>query len=87
MKILKRGSIGFDVLMLRIHLDLWPSIYFDDDTTEAVREFQKGRKLKVDGEVGPITRKALDWEPTATPIPINLNKLWLAIALGEMEYV
>ena len=32
MKILKQGSIGFDVLMLRIRLDLWPSIYFDDDT-------------------------------------------------------
>lgn len=85
MTILKHGSIGFNVLMLRIRLDLWPSIYFDDDTTEAVMEFQKAHKLKVDGEVGPITRKALDLKRTTTPVPINLSKLWLAIALGEKD--
>ena len=85
MKILKHGSIGFDVLMLRIRLDLWPSIYFDDDTTEAVMEFQKAHKLKIDGEVGPLTRKALDLKSTTTPVPINLNKLWLAIALSEKD--
>ena len=85
MEILKHGSIGFDVLILRFRLDLWPSIYFDDDTTEAVKEFQKARKLKVDGEVGPLTRKALDLRSDVTPVPINLNKLWLAIALGELD--
>jgi len=48
MKILKQGSIGFDVLMLRIRLDLWLSIYFDDDTTEAVMAFQKAHKMKIE---------------------------------------
>lgn len=85
MKILKHGSIGFDVLRLRLRLDLSPSIYFDDETAEAVMKFQKAHKLKVDGEVGPITRTALGWQPATTPVPINLNKLWLAIAWGEKD--
>lgn len=44
MTILKRGSIGFNVLRLRLRLDLSPSIYFDDETTEAVMKFQKDHK-------------------------------------------
>lgn len=85
MTILKRGSIGLNVLRLRLRLDLSPSIYFDDETAEAVMKFQKDHKLKVDGEVGPITRTALGWQPTTTAVPINLNKLWLAIAWGEKD--
>lgn len=85
MTILKRGSMGFNVLRLRLRLDLSPSIYFDDETAEAVMKFQKAHKLKVDGEVGPITRTALDLKPAYESIPINLNKLWLAIAWGEKD--
>lgn len=85
MTILKRGSMGFNVLRLRLRLDLSPSIYFDDETTEAVMKFQKTHKLKADGEVGPITRTALGSQPGITPVPINLNKLWLAIAWSEKD--
>lgn len=34
---------------------------------------------------GPITRTALDLKPAYESIPINLNKLWLAIAWGEKD--
>ena len=59
-KTLKLNSFGWDVVRLNFSLDQGPSPYFDHDTEKAVKKFQKDKGLKVDGEVGPMTRKALE---------------------------
>lgn len=90
---LKQGDFGFDVFMLQIRLDLWPSFYFDERTTKAVMAFQKANKLKVDGEVGRITRTTLNLRPAIASVSndasvsIDLNKPWLALALREKGIV
>ena len=46
--------------------------------------FQKAHKLKPDGEVGPLTRKALDLQPTDKSITLNPLKSWLPIAQSQI---
>src|SRR6478752_5606230 len=68
MAVLKRGSKGQEVVRLQQRLK---EIGFDPkgadgtfggDTEAAVNAFQKANGLKVDGQVGPATRKALQLE-------------------------
>lgn len=84
MTTLKSGDIGIDVLQLQLRLGVRPTFYFDDRTTKAVMAFQKAHKLKPDGEVGPLTRKALDLQPTDKSIAVNPLKPWLPIAQSQI---
>lgn len=84
MTTLKSGDIGIDVLQLQLRLGVRPTFYFDDRTTKAVMAFQKAHKLKPDGEVGPLTRKALDLQPTDKSIAIDPLKPWLPIAQSQI---
>ena len=43
--------------------------------------------LKQDGEVGPLTRKALDLKPVSQKGVIYPNKPWLTIAQGEIGII
>jgi peptidoglycan hydrolase-like protein with peptidoglycan-binding domain len=62
---LKKGSRGAEVMELQRRLtNLGYSTkgidgVFGNNTDAAVRKFQKAKKLKVDGIVGPATKKAL----------------------------
>lgn len=87
MRTLKHGSFGLDVVRLQLRLDLFPFGYFDDDTAQAVKAFQKAHKLKVDGEVGPNTRTALNLGPVsvATSEPLPSLTFWMNIALTEKD--
>lgn len=87
MRTLKHGSYGLDVVRLQLRLDLFPFGYFDDHTAQAVKAFQKAHKLKVDGEVGPNTRTALNLGPVsvATSEPLPSLTFWMNIALTEKD--
>jgi peptidoglycan hydrolase-like protein with peptidoglycan-binding domain len=54
-------EIGYD------HIDLSPE--FDYDTRLAIREFQRGHQLKVDGLVGPLTKIMLLRESGTFELP------------------
>lgn len=84
MEILKLNSWGWAVVRLQLRLGMWPRAYFDHATQAKVKEYQKAHGLKVDGEVGPDTRKALDLKPVSERTPIYPNKPWLTIARAEM---
>lgn len=86
MTTLKSNDLSVDVALLQIRLGLWPTFYFDDRTLKAVMSFQKAHKLKVDGEVGPLTLKALDLKPKPSDKNIALNPLkpWLSIAQSQI---
>lgn len=47
-----------------------PDGMFEDDTNEAVKNFQSDNNLKVDGIVGPITWRTLNRSFAATDLPI-----------------
>ena len=74
----RRGMKGDDVSWVQWHLLLWDSGClprfgldgsFGAETDRAVRDYQDGKNLKVDGLVGPKTIGAMiadeEWEPTA----------------------
>lgn len=85
---LKRGDIGHNVYRLQRRLEIFATGYFDTRTEKAVKQFQKDHKpakLKVDGEVGSNTLKALDMTLTDWSIPFHPSKLWLSLALGELD--
>lgn len=52
---LRMGSKGPDVAYVRALLGLAPSLDFDAGLFDAVKLFQQGRGLKVDGEIGRQT--------------------------------
>lgn len=85
MTTLKLGDLGVDVLVLRLRLGVGPWFYFDERTQKAVKAFQKDNKLKVDGEVGPLTRKALGLDPVAKPAVMHPLKPWLDIAISQKD--
>lgn len=66
MQVYKRGDAGPVVAEIRGKLvglgllDEQPRSVFDEDMDTAVRGFQQGRRLRVDGIVGPETYRALD---------------------------
>lgn len=84
MTILKLNDFNMDVFMLQMRLGLWPTGYFDPRMQKEVKAFQKAHKLKADGEVGPLTRKALDLKPANKNIAINPLKPWLTIAQSQI---
>ena len=83
-RILRNGSEGADVKLLQEYLlqlgyDLgkWGADGdFGDATELAVRKFQKTEGLKIDGEYGPLTHKALlaalDAEPPVAPRTVRI---------------
>ena len=87
MDILKLNSWGWAVVSLQLRLGMCPRAYFDHATQAKVKEYQKAHGLKQDGEVGPLTRKALDLKPADKKIAINPHKPWLTIAQGEIGII
>ena len=57
--ILRLGAHGTHVMVLQRHLHITVSWHFGKRTLQAVRHFQRGHHLLVDGQVGPHTWRAL----------------------------
>lgn len=66
--VLKNGSKGFDVIVLQKHLG---NIVIDGDfgtaTERAVKSYQEGKKINVDGIIGPQTWGAFKAKPVSVP--------------------
>ena len=67
--IAKLGNRGPAVQRIRAALRLGDSPVFDTELCEAVKQFQAAAKLKVDGVVGPATRRALGARLPAATTP------------------
>jgi hypothetical protein len=61
--VLKRGFTGELVRALQELLNITITTVFDQNTEVAVKSFQKRKGLKDDGIVGPMTWKALNYNP------------------------
>ncbi len=55
MPILRKGSIGKAVKIWQIIVDAQPDGMFGDVTLQKTKQFQKDKKIEVDGVVGPIS--------------------------------
>lgn len=81
----KAGDEGPAVQRLRLAFGLLAGLGFDAELEAAVRSFQRAAGLKVDGAVGPKTRKALgDRLPAGTAVVDRL--LWAARYNGRACY-
>ena len=71
--ILKRGMSGTECsnlnnLLIKVGWDVAPSDTFTLNTLAAVIQFQRAKKLEIDGIVGPKTLVALEAAPAATSL-------------------
>lgn len=91
---LRRGMRGDDVTELQLLLNhqlpnsprLKPDGDFGGLTDQAVRNFQRGRQLEVDGIVGQASWQALlnQQQSAAPPVNVEGNPRWLQVARGEI---
>jgi len=75
MTVLKMGMIGPEVTKAQLALaklgyNLKGTGYFGPATDTAVSTFQKRAGLKVDGEIGPLTAKAIDEAPLSNTLSV-----------------
>lgn len=99
-RVLKMGNSGPLVAAVQLRLrdlgyDLGGTGYFGTNTDAAVETFQKHAGLKVDGEVGPTTARALDLTSVSSSgIYVGASKvtpraeverpMWLAISITNI---
>lgn len=96
---LKMGMSGELVKMAQLELanrgyNLKGTGYFGSATDTAVEAFQKRASLDVDGEIGPMTAKAIDMAPLSDRLPtlehLEINRpLWLEAGIkliGTKEF-
>ena len=88
--ILKLGQTGDLVRVLQELLDLKVDGEFGNDTHAAVIKFQKTNALKADGTVGPLTWKALKYNPLEldADTDVTTGATWIQQhLLPEGEYI
>ena len=88
--ILKLGQTGDLVRVLQELLDLKVDGEFGNDTHAAVIKFQKANALKADGTVGPLTWKALKYNPLEldADTDVTTGATWIQQhLLPEGEYI
>ena len=93
--LVRLGSTGAMVKAIQLRLGLSPSGTYDAETKAAVKQFQSnnrdasGKKLRVDGIVGPRTREALFGKQEVTPENIQTTPSGESadvILMGGLDY-
>lgn len=88
-EVLRRGDVGSGVAWLQLSLQQLGfyraslSARFDPATVEAVRSFQRARRLEPDGAVGPLTKMALYEALSRYAVP-RLSAVPVTEAAGEV---